>query len=247
MDSIDDIWDAPVELPAPQQPEARRSSSSLLPGSDDGRDEHADPPAASSNPDIDALFADIENQGLTYQPALDLDALRREADARYARTATPTTLTPHAILPSSSPARDVDDNRGDGKGKGRDDGGKKTRRKMPRLDEGRLLGPDGFPRLIQDAKNFRPKGKGHEVRLNSITAAISSLLIQCRKQTSTGCSRCTSSGRISCTQRLSSRIQSRGWRNYAIPDACMYVCPHICLLGPLILSHPAGFPKRLAR
>jgi hypothetical protein len=31
------------------------------------------------------------------------------------------------------------------------------------LDEMRLLGKDGFPQLLKDTKNFKPKGKGHEV------------------------------------------------------------------------------------
>jgi hypothetical protein len=33
-----------------------------------------------------------------------------------------------------------------------------------KIDEERLSGPNGFPRLQQDLLNFKPKGKGHEVR-----------------------------------------------------------------------------------
>jgi replication fork protection complex subunit Csm3/Swi3 len=47
-------------------------------------------------------------------------------------------------------------------GDGEDDGQKK-RKPLPKLDETRLLGKDGFPQLLKDTKNFKPKGKGHEV------------------------------------------------------------------------------------
>lgn len=132
MDSLDDIWDAPVEPSVPQQDVVQCPRSLFLPGSDDEHDERGDPgptaaaAAPSTNPDIDAVFADIDsdNQVLSYQPALDLDALRRKADARDAKT----TLTPHAVLPGSSPEKDVDDNHSDDKGK-KDTGGKKERKR----------------------------------------------------------------------------------------------------------------------
>jgi replication fork protection complex subunit Csm3/Swi3 len=38
-----------------------------------------------------------------------------------------------------------------------------TKRTIPKLDEGLLLGEKGIPALIKDAKQWRPKGKGHEV------------------------------------------------------------------------------------
>jgi replication fork protection complex subunit Csm3/Swi3 len=39
----------------------------------------------------------------------------------------------------------------------------KTRRVMPKIDEDRLLGPNGLPKLKSDLANVRFKGKGHEV------------------------------------------------------------------------------------
>jgi hypothetical protein len=40
----------------------------------------------------------------------------------------------------------------------------KKRRIVAKLDETRLLGPSGFPRLRDDIKKVKIKGKGHEVR-----------------------------------------------------------------------------------
>ncbi|KAF7294877.1 Chromosome segregation in meiosis protein [Mycena indigotica] len=47
-------------------------------------------------------------------------------------------------------------------GKDKDKEGKKPKKKIARLDEGRLLGDNGFPQLIRDTKDFRIRGKGHE-------------------------------------------------------------------------------------
>ena len=41
---------------------------------------------------------------------------------------------------------------------------KSKRRRMPKLDEDRLLGKEGFSALLQASRDFKPKGKGHEVR-----------------------------------------------------------------------------------
>jgi replication fork protection complex subunit Csm3/Swi3 len=198
MDSIDDIWDAPVLPSSPRppteidsnesdtqvgasRPSKRPRSSLFLPDSDDdeipasANVRHAQPPRPPTTTDIDinAIFADLDNDEedpFTFQPlapALDVETLRRKAEARHKNAILP--LTPHAILPSSSPLRDTGDDRDNGKdgdkGKGNDSKGDrpKVRRKVMRLDEGRLLGLTGFPQLIKDTKNFRTKGKGHEV------------------------------------------------------------------------------------
>jgi replication fork protection complex subunit Csm3/Swi3 len=118
------------------------------------------------------MFQDIEDEddALAFQPlapALDVEALRRQAIAKHANLNVIPSLTPHAIL-SSSPPRDSggDDNGGKGKSKGDTagkDGERKERKKIARMDETRLVGPNGFPALIQSTKGFVPKGKGHEV------------------------------------------------------------------------------------
>lgn len=192
---LDDIWDeplapspprtAPAAASAPGSPArpsqgARKRTTLFLSSDSEGEGAggaatkgHYRPRTPKKVPkDIEALFDDLDDVPADdddapgeLAPALDLDALRRQADARHAR-APP--LTPHEILPSSSPSRDVDDGNGGGK-KGKDDdddelGGKKKRKPLPKLDEARLLGPQGFPALVKQAKEFKPRGKGHEVR-----------------------------------------------------------------------------------
>nr|GAT53211.1 predicted protein [Mycena chlorophos] len=71
---------------------------------------------------------------------------------------------PAADARSSSPANQLDDPQAnkDDANKDKDKEVKKPRKKLPRLDEGRLVGDNGFPQLIHDTKHFRVKGKGHE-------------------------------------------------------------------------------------
>ncbi|RPD66172.1 Swi3-domain-containing protein [Lentinus tigrinus ALCF2SS1-7] len=189
MASLADIWDIPAEsassTPAPPRnpptldddddvvlsnTAKRRPRSTLFLDSDSENEaaptsskgaHYASRPSTSKN-DIDALFDDLEDEPeSTFKqlaPSLDVDALRRQAEAKIA-------LTPHQILPSSSPPRDLGDEEEDGK---RTKGGKKakdglSKRKRKNLDEGTLVGPLGFPALVKQAKNFKPKGKGHEL------------------------------------------------------------------------------------
>ncbi|KAH9901421.1 replication fork protection component Swi3-domain-containing protein [Cubamyces lactineus] len=191
MASLDDIWDAPAETSArSSSPPARYKEGSASPiptntkrpgssrplfldsGSEDesaaaSKSQYASKPA-SNKPDIDAFFADLDDDPeLAFQdlaPSLDVEALKRQADAKLA-------LTPHQILPSSSPPRDFGPEKSGAKGKagdGRDkdskDDAPKKKPKRPKLDEGRLCGPNGFPALAKQAKGFKPKGKGHELR-----------------------------------------------------------------------------------
>ncbi|KAI0302178.1 replication fork protection component Swi3-domain-containing protein [Russula brevipes] len=160
---INDIWDLPVEtsirhppvdtpddegLTSPPHP----SNRPLFLPSDDEDDAAAPPatkPSANKDPDVDALFEgldDVDDTVHELAPSLDLDALRREADARNARV--------------------TDKGKGGGALDGIDDGGedgeKKKRKPVPKLDEARLLGTNGLPQLLKDTKNFKPKGKGHE-------------------------------------------------------------------------------------
>lgn len=131
--------------------------------------QHVQKAPPSVDIDIDAIFADVDDDDDLFSfkplaPALDTEALRREAELRHKNNVPP--LTPHAILPSSSPPRDTGPNQAAKSNQGGAEAGKegrKERRKPVRLDEGRLLGPTGFPQLIKNKKNFRTKGKGHEV------------------------------------------------------------------------------------
>ncbi|KAG2020227.1 hypothetical protein CC2G_005592 [Coprinopsis cinerea AmutBmut pab1-1] len=89
--------------------------------------------------------------------------IEQKLAAEMKRSAPPP-LTPHQIMPSSSPTRGGDDpDKRDGKSKkGRDGEEKKPRRKPVNLNEGLLVSDKGFPKLIKDVKDFKPKGKGHE-------------------------------------------------------------------------------------
>jgi len=187
--SLDSIWDEPAILNSPKRVEpihesddeqintqrpAKRSRQTLfLADSDDDvefssttRITHKAPPA--QDVDVDALFAGIDDDELlNFQRVpdrIDEDELARQAEAEARRRAPP--LTPHQIMPSSSPAKDAEDGAGGKKSNGKkagDDDDKKSRRRLVKLDENRLLGPSGFPQLITMTKDFRIKGKGHEV------------------------------------------------------------------------------------
>ena len=190
MASLDDIWDTPAEsastliknapisfdddddnLTSRPKPSASARTRSTLFLDSDSENEAASASksryaskSGSSKPDIDAFFDDLDDPEAGFQelaPSLDVESLKRQAGAKLPP------LTPHQILPSSSPPRDL----GNGKdgGKSRADGKKgersttTKRNKRPVLDEGRLLGPQGFPALMKQTKDFKPKGKGHEV------------------------------------------------------------------------------------
>ncbi len=196
---INDIWDLPVEtsirhLPA-DTPDGhgpgsttRASNRPLFLPSDEEEEEEdatatsADAPTSAGpqrpeNTDIDALFEGLDDTDDTFQelaPALDLDALRREADARNARAvrAEMAAMIPAAAgaavaaAPKATGGKKggaLDGIDGEGGEADDDDDGKKKRKPVPRLDEARLLGQNGLPQLVKDTKNFKPRGKGHEV------------------------------------------------------------------------------------
>ncbi|KAI0748160.1 replication fork protection component Swi3-domain-containing protein [Daedaleopsis nitida] len=187
MASLADIWNTPAEsashsdaapthvnydddddLGSNTKRSITRPQSTLFLDSDSENDvpksskaHYASKPGASK-PDIDAFWDDLDEEPETafkpLAPSLDVEALKRQADAKIA-------LTPHQILPSSSPPRDLGDDEAGGKEKGGRKGKEVTtkKKKRARLDEGRLVGPSGFPALVKHAKDFKPKGKGHEL------------------------------------------------------------------------------------
>ena len=170
---INDIWDLPVEL-----------SNSHVPADTPNGDlsSNTSPSRASSRP----LFLpsdDDEDTTVTTAVATgaeprnhnnaDIDALRREADARNTRAvrAELAAIVPTADLSSTGAGNRTNANgrKGggpsdgiDGEGEAEDDE-KKKRKPVAKLDEARLLGKNGFLQLIKDTKHFKPKGKGHEV------------------------------------------------------------------------------------
>ncbi|KAJ7452353.1 replication fork protection component Swi3-domain-containing protein [Mycena galericulata] len=145
MDSLDDIWEAPVAPRSPAQNhvdnerETLRSEPPLfLHGSDDEIMHDAPPRAA--NIDVDTFFEGVD--GLP-------DGTGNESRPP---------LTPHQIL-SSSPAHHLDGDEDKGGG-AKDKDAKKPKKKPMRLDEGRLIGNSGFPQLVKDTKTIKIKGKG---------------------------------------------------------------------------------------
>lgn len=187
---LDDIWDQPVApsppraapsehaTPARSSPVKRRRTTLFLSSDSEGENDASkdQPTYRTRTPrkvpkDIEALFDDLEDEPRVdddlgeLAPALDLDQLRKQADARHAKHSS---QPRHQILPSSSPTRDFDGDEDAGGKKGKDSDepeGKKKPKQRAKLDEARLLGKDGLPALVKQAKHFQPRGKGHEVCL----------------------------------------------------------------------------------
>lgn len=199
---INDIWDLPLKNPVnnsddgdrwPSTPSPRPSNPPLFLPSSDEEDDAARSNATTANdgtnnPDIDALFEGLDDIDDSFQelaPALDIAALRREADARNARAVRAELGTAAAESSTAAAAATAKSKNNGGRGgvldgldgDGEDDG-KKKRKPLPKLDETRLLGKDGFPQLLKDTKNFKPKGKGHEVII-IFTFHLFSLLLFC--------------------------------------------------------------------
>ena len=184
MASLDSIWDEPaaqvsqvVDIPSDDEPSAPKPSkipkaALFLSDSDEDVDMSGPSRQTDTAPvppppdiDIDALFADFDEEDLSLAPLparIDEAAVTREAEARHRRNMPASTLP--EILASGSPSRDNDDGSPDKRSADKGTEEKKARRKMFKLDENRLLGPNGFPQLIKMTKDFRIKGKGHEVR-----------------------------------------------------------------------------------
>jgi replication fork protection complex subunit Csm3/Swi3 len=181
--AIDSLWDDPVVEEVPKRhktplddsdaedyprPTKRARQSLFLPG---GSDDEDAPTTSRRNArqqpekdiDIDAIFDGIDDiDDVAPLKVVNADELERQMEAQY-RASRPA-LGQHQILPSSSPGRDTGiGSKGKGKGKDDEDGEKKTKRRPMLLNEGLLLGPTGFPQLIKDVKDFKVKGKGHEV------------------------------------------------------------------------------------
>ncbi|KAJ3850417.1 replication fork protection component Swi3-domain-containing protein [Lentinula lateritia] len=175
MDIFDD--DNEVEIISRPSTSASTGSSSssqplFLPDHDDEDEFNNGPDADGQNKNlpqqqdinVDEIFDSVvgDDFNFDYVPLarnreIDYANLEREAQ-RKAKAKVPL----REILSSSPPPPDIGNDASKGKkARGKDDG-EKERRKPMRLDEARLVGPTGFPQLIEDTKHFRIKGKGHE-------------------------------------------------------------------------------------
>ena len=187
--SLENIWDEPISssnaqpaTPAPVEvvdsddegpsTTAKRRSSKLFLSSDSEgepqpKSNQRPKPSRDLSPDIAAIFDDLEgpdddDDGFQeLAPALDIASLRKDADARAANTVQ---LKIKPIVERSATTGGDDDYGAAVGKKSQKSSGLTARRPIARLDETRLLGPEGFPLLVKRAKTFKPKGKGHEVR-----------------------------------------------------------------------------------
>ncbi|KAF8580872.1 Swi3-domain-containing protein [Ramaria rubella] len=182
--SLDDIWSEPaVEIDAlAREPtdvaETRPRSRPALFLSDSEDDNagiantnrasplpaspprNSDVPQAPEKSQLDVLFAGLDDDDpfKDIAPAIDVEKLKRQADAKRAaarsREGGLSSTATASIGDGSSSVQNQDEK----------NEGKKTKMKrvMPKLDEERLLGHDGFPRLIKEHKSFKVTGKGHE-------------------------------------------------------------------------------------
>lgn len=154
------------------RPTKRRRSTLFLEGSDDEPQHAPSKSPANANhsqPDIDSLFDDLDdppisNPSKSSKP-FDLSVLRRDAQARAEREAPSSSLARYAVQSSSPPRDGLDGGSKDDALTSRfaDESGANQKRQIPKLDEERLLGKNGLPALVQSCKDFKPKGKGHEV------------------------------------------------------------------------------------
>ncbi|EJD02352.1 Swi3-domain-containing protein, partial [Fomitiporia mediterranea MF3/22] len=154
------------------RPKKRRRSTLFLGESDDedGRAGMGSPSHTNqARPDIDSLFNDLEDpeaprQSKSSKP-FDLAALRRDAQARAEQEAPQSSYAQYAVQ-SSSPPRDgfgAGDKDGAFGSRTADEAGATKKRQVPKLNEDRLLDKNGLPALVQVCKDFKPKGKGHEL------------------------------------------------------------------------------------
>ena len=161
MATIDDLWDEPIESePAPHLATKPVTSADPLFLQSDS-DNEGGAGAARSRPskapdDIGALFEiddDDENGQLSN---VTYEQLRKDA-LSGGRVPDDGPSNEGANEGPSTVKSKLDKIDGDGDQA-------TTKRTVPKLNEELLLSEKGIPALIKDAKRWRPKGKGHEVR-----------------------------------------------------------------------------------
>ncbi|KAG7452453.1 Swi3-domain-containing protein [Guyanagaster necrorhizus] len=157
-----DLFDNPVDELIPTTP-PRSAAPLFYQGSEDGSPSKSPlvPDMYGDADEVNKIFNDADLFKLSEEKSFDVEEERRKIAEKYKNNPVPRTpMTPHEVLPSSSPSRDLGDQ---GKEKGKDDKQQmKEKNKVAKLNEALLVGPSGFPQLIKDTKDFKIKGKGHE-------------------------------------------------------------------------------------
>ncbi|KAI5117657.1 hypothetical protein M0805_008887 [Coniferiporia weirii] len=125
--------------------------------------------AKNARPDIDSLFDDLEEptdarSASRASKPFDLATARREAQLRAEKEA-PASSFPRYAVQSSSPPREGfgEEGKTGAFGARKGDDATKEKRPIAKLDETRILSRDGLPALVQLCKDFKPRGKGHEL------------------------------------------------------------------------------------
>ncbi|EJD52924.1 Swi3-domain-containing protein [Auricularia subglabra TFB-10046 SS5] len=121
------------------------------------------PPAKRAlMPHIDTSLEDEFNRDFSLgTPGLNLDEMRKQALARERmhqvaqENARKHAAIGHAAIATGGAQPQM-------KAQKKAEGELKKRKPIPKLNDERLLGQDGFPALLKEYKNFKPKGKGHE-------------------------------------------------------------------------------------
>lgn len=133
---------SPVKAPAAPAAAARRAVPRFL----------GDGDSPIKNTELDDLFSgldDIPNAPLAVPKRLNANSFDALLNASGSA--------------SNAGGGDVGSNVWDDAGVVEDGVVQKKRRVVAKMDETRLLGPSGFPRLLEDVAKFKLKGKGHEV------------------------------------------------------------------------------------
>ncbi|KAJ9122338.1 hypothetical protein QFC22_001759 [Naganishia vaughanmartiniae] len=133
-----------LPLPDPKRQRQRTGASSVA-----GRNRAV--PSAQNQASALALFDNLDPL-----PTASTSFNNRNANANGSRNGQQETL----FDPLMGPVGMMEDDAG-GRAKEGEEGKKRS---LPKMDVERLLGDRGFPALINDAKRFRVRGKGHEAK-----------------------------------------------------------------------------------
>ena len=162
MATIDDLWDEPVESePAPRltaKPTTSEDPLFLQSDSDNERGTGAaGPPPSRAPDDIEALF-DVDDDENGELSNVTYEQLRK--DAQSGGKVPDDGPLNEGAQEGPSQGASTDKSKSNKKGEGGDSG--TAKRTIPKLDEELLLSEKGISALIKDAKQWQPKGKGHE-------------------------------------------------------------------------------------
>ena len=187
MATIDDLWDEPIESEPTAhlttKPVTSEDPLFLQSDSDNEGGAGAAGPSGSKAPDdIGALF-DIDDDEENGQLSnVTYEQLRKDAQSGGK-------VPDNGPLNEGDQGGDEEASKGASTAKSRSDkkdgagDGGSTKRKIPKLDEDLLLSERGIPALIKDAKQWEPKGKGHEVSsLNHPTNRFECIFVAHRKR-----------------------------------------------------------------